>query len=36
MSMGGWRWLWIKYDNRARGDGSAHRGGGRGLILEVG
>lgn len=28
--------MWIKYDNRARGDGSARRGGGRGLILGVG
>lgn len=28
--------MWIKYDNRARGDGSAERGGGRGLILGVG
>lgn len=28
--------MWIKYDNRARGDGSVQRGGGRGLILGVG
>lgn len=28
--------MWIKYDNRARRDGSAQRGGGRGLILGVG
>lgn len=28
--------MWIKYDNGARGVGSAQRGGGRGLILGVG
>lgn len=29
-------WLWIKYDNRARGDGSVRKGGSRGLIPGVG
>lgn len=28
--------MWIKYDNRAKGDGSVQDGGGRGLILRVG
>lgn len=27
--------MWIKYDNRARGDGNEQRHGGRGLILGV-
>lgn len=33
--MGGGGEMWIKYDNRARGDGSEQRHGGRGLILGV-
>lgn len=35
MGGGGWWWLWIKYDNRARGEGNEQRRGGRGLILGV-